>query len=476
MATLVPFILLPIFLIASGAPALGLPFGPASPVAQNQKEQEPKNADEPDPNKTAEKAPDAKETADEPSEEEEGAAEDGSDVDTEGDEATGPKRQPGLLPLMPLVEVDLGALPVGPGLVFEDSLIVVTEVGVAMRLDGQTGELLWKLGLPGSGLLEPSMFSESLLIVDRSGTLFFLDPATGTITKELPTGVSPILPPRSNEETIFLATADAAIIGYEVEKEQEVWRAAVDDTPLALAVGGELLVVSDATGVLHALDLKTGLERWQFRSRGRFPAPAVFDSKNERLFIGDTAGVFYSLSAENGKIHFRWPTGAAIPLPALVEEDRVFVATYANTLYCYRPWNGHELWRTNLPGRPAASPERARRRVVVVTFDGQVVEYGSGGTSDTPLYTAPADILPAPTLMPNGIALPLRSGRLLLLQTQAPPPKVDPATEGLLDGAEGEPVIEPEEEEESETDSEPPPEKDEKPAETPPSTVPSTPK
>lgn len=422
MSNLVSSIVLGILLAASGASAFGHPPG----LSQTQQQQEPEKTEQPE----AAEPPAEKQAQEAQSAEEEGAEQ----VDADGDEEKGPKRQPGLLPLVPLAEVDLGARPVGPALVFEDSLIVVTEAGTAMRLDGKTGELLWKLRLPGSGLLPPSLFSETLLLVDRSGTLFFIDPLTGTIVDELPTHVSPILPPRSMGETIFLAAADSVVIGYHVERKQEVWRAVVEDTPLAMAVGGDLLLVSDGTGALHALDSKTGLQQWQFQGRGTFPAPAVFDASNERLFIGDTGGVFYSLSARNGKVHYRWPTGAAVPLAALVEEDRIFVATYANTLFCYRPGNGHELWRANLPGRPAASPQRARRRVVVVTFDGQVAEYGSGGTSDTPLYTAPTAILPAPTLMPGGLALPLLSGRLLLLQTQAPVPKIEPGEEGALEG------------------------------------------
>jgi outer membrane protein assembly factor BamB len=415
MSNLVYTIVLALLLLNASASVLGHPPAPPQPQPQEESQQ-------------SEETTVPKQTPEAQSEEGEGA--EGPD----GDNEKGPKKQPGLLPLEPLVQVDLGARPVGPALLFEDSLIVVTEAGTVMRLDSKTGELRWKLGLPGSKLLPPSLVSETLLIVDRSGTLFLVDPATGTVAKELSTGIAPSLPPISQESVVFLATADSVIIAFDVEKTQEIWRAAVQDTPLAIAVGGDLLVVSDRAGALHALDSKLGLMRWQFQGRGTFPAPGVFDSKNERFFIGDTRGFFYSLAARNGKVHYRWGTGAAIPLSPLVEEERVYVATYANTLFCYRPWNGHELWRANLPGRPAASPERARRRIVVVTLDGQVAEYGSGGTKDSPVYTMPAEILPAPTLTPGGLAVPLRSGNLLLLQTKAPTPKIEPGEEGELGG------------------------------------------
>ena len=420
MSNLVSSVIFALFLMTAAGSAFGAL--PALPQSQPQESQ---------PSGATQEAPEAKETPEAQSEQEEDASE--ADGDAEDDAEKGPKRQPGLLPLVPLAEVDLGARPTSPALFYEGSLIIVTEAGEALSLDSKTGDLLWKLGLPGSKLLPPCLFSEALLIVNGAGTLLLVDPATGTIQDELSTGISPALPPICQDSVVFLATAERVIIGYDVENRQEIWRAAIQEPPLAMAVGDDLLVVSDRAGALHALDSKMGLIRWQFQGRGTFPAPAVFDSKNERLFIGDTRGFFYSLSVGNGKVHYRWASGAAIPFSALVEEDRVFVATYANTLFCYRPRNGHELWRANLPGRPAASPERARRRVVVVTFDGQVAEYGSGGTRDAPLYTAPREILPLPTLMPGGLALPLRSGRLLLLQTQAPPPKTEPGEEGELE-------------------------------------------
>ena len=418
MSNLMNSIVLALLLLNARPSAFG--HSPAQAQQESQQAKQIKQAGQ------DEQAPEMKETPAVESEQEEEAN------NAEGDEDKGPTKQPGLLPLQPLAHVNLGALPVGPALVFEDSLIVVTEAQVAMRLDSKTGDLLWKLGLSGSSLLPPSLMSETLLIVDRSGTLFLVDAATGLIAKEFSTGISPSLPPTWKENVVFLATPDAGIFGYDIDTMEEIWSAAVQDPPLAMAVGGDLLVVSDQAGALHALDSKSGLQRWQFQGRGRFPAPAVFDSKKERIFIGDTKGVFYSISARNGKVHYRWPTGAAIPLSPLVEEDRVYVATFGNTLFCYRPGNGHELWRANLLGRPAASPQRVRRRVVVVTFDGQVAEYGSGGTRDTPIYTAPTQILPTSTLTPRGLALPLVSGQLLLLETMAPLRKTTSGEEGAL--------------------------------------------
>jgi hypothetical protein len=404
--------------------AIGPP--PARPASEAQQEPPtPEQSQEPPPQK--EQAPaESTEEAEDPSGEEEEEGDEGE----EDDEEKEPKRRPGLLPLEQLAEVELGGRAVGPALFYEDTFILVTEAGEAMSIDVKTGEPRWKLGLPGTKLLPPCLLPQGLLILARSGTLFLIDPATGTIQTEHAIDVSPALPPVWSESVVFFATSENDVVAYDIDEAREKWRTKLQDAPLAMAAGGSLLAVSDRSGGLNALETEGGELQWQFQGRGNFAAPAAFDAEGQRLFLGDTGGFFYSLSAHDGKVHYRWANGAAIPLAVLVEEQRVYVATYANTLFCYRLSNGHELWRTNLPGRPASTPARARRRIVVVTLDGQVAEFTSGGKIGQQLYAAPAEILPAPSLMPGGMALPLRSGKLLLLRTTKPPPKIDPSLLG----------------------------------------------
>jgi outer membrane protein assembly factor BamB len=219
-------------------------------------------------------------------------------------------------------------------------------------------------------------------------------------------------------------------LAYDVEQRKETWRNKLQASPLTMTVGAGLLLVSDNAGGLNALEVATGALRWQFQGRGNLEARAVFDDAGERLYVGDTAGFFYAIAVRDGKVHYRWSNGAAITHAALLEEDRLFVVSYANTMFCYRTGNGHELWRTNLPGRPAGAPVHVRRRLVVLTLNGQVSEYLAGGQAAPLAYDAPDDILPYPTFLPTGMVLPLRSGKLLLLRSREPTPAEAPEPGG----------------------------------------------
>ncbi|HXV59295.1 MAG TPA: PQQ-binding-like beta-propeller repeat protein, partial [Vicinamibacteria bacterium] len=191
----------------------------------------------------------------------------------------------------------------------------------------------------------------------------------------------------------FLATTDA-IVSYDWSA-GPVFRAPLEEKPLALATKGALLVVSGAERTLIALDARNGSAVWRFIGRGGFHAAAVFRDDSKRLFIGDDAGEFYSLSTDKGEIDFRWSTGAAIRSSALVEGNRVYVASFGNNLYAYDSGGGSEQWRARLPGRPASTPIRVNQRLLVTTLDGTLVEVETGRG-----HLGKSHVLPGELLMP----------------------------------------------------------------------------
>jgi outer membrane protein assembly factor BamB len=333
-----------------------------------------------------------------------------------------PPRRAGLLPLEQAAEIDLGSRPVGPALLHRRALVLATNTGEVLSLDAATLVTQWKLGMPGADLFTPCVAPSGVLVASRSGTLTLVRPETGEIVNEESIGSPIARPPTCDGGTLFLATPDSEVLAYDLEQWKETWRSKLQAAPLTMTVGHGLLLVSDDAGGLNALEAATGSLRWQFQGRGNLEARAVFDDAGERLYLGDTAGFFYAISVRDGKVHYRWANGAAFADAALLEEDRLFVASYANTLFCYRTGNGHELWRTNLPGRPAGAPLHIRRRIVVLTLNGQVSEYLAGGQPAPLVYNAPDDILPYPTFLPAGMVLPLRSGKLLLLRSREPTP------------------------------------------------------
>ncbi len=332
----------------------------------------------------------------------------------------------GLLPLYQVAEIEPADYPKLPVVFHEGTLVVVSEGGVAEAFAIESGEFLWKLGLPGKELHPPWITPAGLLFAARDGSILMVEPLTGEILQEKQSAFPMELRPAIEGDVIFSATSEGLIVAYDYVTGLELWQTKTREPVQALALGGGILVVSGSGGTLTAIELSSGKLRWRFLGRGTFETPASIDPEGERIYIGDSAGTFYCLNVDKGNRRFKWETGAAVFGPPLIDRDRVYVVTYGNTLYCYRLNNGHLLWRVNLPGRPASGPLRVNARLIVPIQDGLLLEINPSAQGSQTPYPIGSEIRSVPSFEPPYAALPLRSGRVLLMKTGAPPPFTPP--------------------------------------------------
>jgi outer membrane protein assembly factor BamB len=344
-----------------------------------------------------------------------------------------PPRPPeGILPVGEIARLSFA--PSDRPIVFlhENRLVIVTATGAVEGHDASSGEFRWKLGLPGEALFVPVPYRSDpfeILLSSPSGRLFVIDAETGEIRGESQLPVELSLPPRVDLPLLYAGTPGGEVIAFDAEKGAERFRAQVGEAPLALASSGGTIIASGSERMLIALDSGHGGEKWRFRGRSGFHAPAVF--ARDRLYIGNDAGEFYCFALPSGDTKFRWATGASIRSAALVEEQTVFVTSFGNALYAYQSGGGAERYRVSLPGRPASAPIRFGRRLVVVTYDGAIVEVDPEKGAVSKTYAAPGELGSPPAfLVPlhspgteehasRRIALALRTGEVLLLGHRA---------------------------------------------------------
>ncbi len=344
----------------------------------------------------------------------------------------GPPRPPeGILPVG-----EIGRLSFAPSdqpkvFLHGERLAIVTASGTVEGHDAASGEFRWKLGLPGEALFEPVLYRTEpfeILLSSASGRLFVVDATSGEIRRESQLSSELALAPLVVPPHLYFATPQGEVVSIDAETGAERFRAPRDERPLALAASGSTLIASGSERTLTSIETARGGEAWRLRGRSAFHAPAVFAL--DRLYVGNDAGDFYCLSLEDGDVRFHWPTGASIRYAVLVEGRFVYVTSFGNDLYVYHARGGAEQARVSLPGRPASGPVRFGRRLVVVTFDGAVVEVDPEKGAVTKVYQAPGDLGSKPAFLPmspspgtewyagHRIALPLRTGEVLLLGHQ----------------------------------------------------------
>jgi outer membrane protein assembly factor BamB len=149
-------------------------------------------------------------------------------------------------------------------------------------------------------------------------------------------------------------------------------------TPLAMAIGGRVQIVSPATDWLYGYDPVTGTELWKvpYGELGfsLTPRPVI---GNDHIFMATGFGrpQILAIRLENGipaNIAWRYKRGApTMPSPILIEDKLYFVSD--NGIFtCLNATNGEELYRERLGGNFSSSPIFADGKIFVGNREGSV--------------------------------------------------------------------------------------------------------
>ena len=163
-----------------------------------------------------------------------------------------------------------------------------------------------------------------------------------------------------------------------------------------LGIVGDLVLAPSDDGVLHALAIDDGHERWAYRSgSGPMGGPTVADGT---LFVADGTGVLAALDLATGQV--RWRTAAPLDGPTYVAvgNGSVYVGTSSGLLVALDAQTGVERWRSPVDpsGGKVNIPALAGGRVYVASKGGGFVAVDAAtgtiawrvDTGDAPTGTA----------------------------------------------------------------------------------------
>lgn len=142
------------------------------------------------------------------------------------------------------------------------------------------------------------------------------------------------------------------------------------------AVAGDLAFVGCADARLRAVDLRTGLQKWEALVGASAAAPTA---AGNAVFVGTDNGTLYAVSADRGSVLWVVSVGARVASAPLVTEERVVVGTVAGMVHCLGRGSGEKLWRVTVDGPIYASPRKAGDSYLVGTDDGVVYRISARG-------------------------------------------------------------------------------------------------
>ena len=230
--------------------------------------------------------------------------------------------------------------------------------------DGHTN---WTVDAPTT--LRPAT-GQMLVFVASEKTLLALNVADGHERWRVGLEGSATVAPLFDTGWLFVGTDDGHLVALRAIDGQILWRldagAGLSASP---APSGNNIYVPLRDGRIIAADRRTGTALWTRKLPG-FPAEML--ALDDRLFVGSNDNFLYCLNASDGEIMWRSRTGADVASTPVVDEHRVYFVSLDNMLRALNRKNGVQQWKKALPFRPLWSPLKAADTVMVAGIAGQL--------------------------------------------------------------------------------------------------------
>ncbi len=239
-----------------------------------------------------------------------------------------------------------------------------------VAFDVVTGRVQWRFR---SSPVEAGVLADGsrAFVADVRGTVYGLEPHGGRLLWQYaPDSVRYVRasPVALDSHRLAVAYDTGEVVALSMTDGREVWRTSVGApvwrTP---SVAGAYLFVPTTRGRCVALHVRTGAQVWVYRTedpRVKFTTPAT-DGK--RVVLGGTDGVVRALDVVSGEERWRFQTDGAIVGAPLIVGQVVYVGAMDKRFVALERDTGRLLWETTLAGRIKSAPAYARGMVVVLS-------------------------------------------------------------------------------------------------------------
>ena len=285
----------------------------------------------------------------------------------------------------------------GSGIALEgDTLVVASGYGFVAALDASNGAERWRTvteaPMTGSptikdGRIFVSSNNNEVLALNLSdGVLIWSDQAIAESARVLGSPSAAAV-----EDIVVAPYSSGEVIAYLASNGRRLWTealaspgqftpiSAINDIGARPVLGGGLVFAASQSGVLAAIDGRTGTRVWQ-QPIGSTQAPAL---AGEYLFVMGVEAELACINARTGQVVWvrelrkyrkeKKKKGRITYAGPLVASGKIVVASSTGDLISFDPQTGAEIGRLKLGGAVYIEPIAVQDKLIVLTDNGRLI-------------------------------------------------------------------------------------------------------
>ena len=203
----------------------------------------------------------------------------------------------------------------------ERVVYLLDHVGGVFALGAEGGDLKWtfKSDRPLTG---PVIKGDDVIVYAENGWLISLDKKTGVKKWESEIGRN-FTPPRILEDQIIVRHIDGEVRAYALAGGALRWKSKKDGgASTGVVLFKNNIIYSERYGNLAAIDARTGLPKWNFKTKRPCNVPSVADST---LYAVCADNSIYAVDPNNGELRWKLPVKKVGPPPTIANGVMYFL-------------------------------------------------------------------------------------------------------------------------------------------------------
>ncbi len=163
--------------------------------------------------------------------------------------------------------------------------------------------------------------------------------------------------PVVSETIVFIGGCDSVLHAVDMRSGVELWRYRTGgEIRSSVCIGADLLYLNGGDGAIYALEKRSGKLVWRFTTKGERKydfADYVHSTPvlaGEVLYFGSGDGNFYAVHARSGALVWSFPAGNIIHATPAIANGKVFFGSFDGYCYALDQANGALLWKFKTVG------------------------------------------------------------------------------------------------------------------------------